>query len=304
MNPLRPFFRLIRGIWSWIAGSADSRADEVMKNPTVIRDQFRTVKEQKSREYAQRYRAISGIVANRTAREERIKANGERLASAVKARSLQFKAPGRDPVVNLGFELYKVSTAKQGALAKAQERAKRVPAAEAGTDPELLRHKEAFAAFSANENELLEELNRTEERLHRDIAEDAAAVRTTNDALITHKSRLAELKRDIDKIPGMAEDMVMDVLGAQEAKRANDVLRSLGDDGADDTLANLERIRQQAIGEAKVATEMTGSSVSAESEYLEAAGRASIKGELDAMLTFADSEPEPGDNVAEHLPRG
>jgi hypothetical protein len=280
-----------------VQGGVDEANDILMRNPTLIRQEARAAKADKQTAYKILWGVISNKVANRTDKEGRIDGNLKRLTLLERARKGEIVAEGSDPIEKAGAIFAKLMIAHKNAEKKLLSRAKALGITDfnselAKNDIELVQHRDARAKIKEQIDQQLARWDSEESRLRNAVDEDRETVNRLNRELLTDRGRLENMKREIEDIDGRTEDIISDILGAEEAKRSVEVLKSIDTTAADTRMANLERLRKKAVAETVVANEMSGSPVP--TEYLDYVSPQDDLDELNALLN-----PTPNEQVIE-----
>jgi hypothetical protein len=238
-------FKFIGSCFRWVGlqlglvkGAVDNKNEKLMRNPTLIRQEGEQAAEELKESYRQLNGVIAGKVAARVTKEQRIKTNSEKLAGIAAARGLKITTQGKDQIGNIGFQLYNLSRGMNAASSKLRARAIEIGAVDADGnidrkstigqgDKLFCEHLAALTNFATKTREFQEELNRIEADTEKTIANDTDAVKVANAQLINDKSRLTEMKNQLADLAGQIEDIISDVIGAEEAKKQDEILASI-----------------------------------------------------------------------------
>jgi phage shock protein A len=312
-------FRFFGSIFRWVGlklglvnSSIDAANDRLLKkNPELLRREGQLAQEELKANYRDLHKVIAGKVASRNQKDERILANTKRLGLVAKAKSGQITTKnGKDRIEQIGYDLSQLSTARTNATKKLKEVANRLgvtdtnsPAAQ--NDPEFLQHRTALSNFLQKEKDLKNELDQIEANLRSDIETDTTAVNKLKGQLSHDKTRLEKMERDINNIPGQIEEAINEIMGAEEAKRQNEILRSIDTSNAENRLANIDRLKKTAVAEGEVANEMA-SPVHLDSEYLNYTNSSDVDDEINALLSVGNTTTADNEKTAEvdQLPEG
>ncbi len=308
----RPFLNLFRSIIGLFVASADEANDALLrKNPNLIRREGKKAKEELQQNYKALYEVIGSKVGRAKEKEAAIARDTHRLDLVGKAKSLSITtANSKDSVEKIGYQLWQVTEGKKGATKALQARAVKLGISNvndpiAKEDPEFIEFRDAIAKFTQQESDLLAEITSIESELKSSISKNMDIVRRTNSELIQERARLRDKQRAIAEIDGKTEDVISDILGAEEAKKGDEVLKSISDESAQSRLAGLERLRQKAVNEIAVADSMGGGIV--DSKYLKYAENSAVDDELNSLLSGnvkESNESHKSSGVVEQLPNG
>lgn len=307
-------FRLFSTMFRWIGlqlgffnSALDKANDNMLKDPTLMREEFKKVKEGLKKKYKDMYAAITGMTQSRIQKEQHFATNTARLGLVAKAKSLQSDPAGKDKIDKIGVNLKKTAELLNAATAKMLARAKEVGITDvrdpAATDTEFIRHRNNRAQFAEQKANFEKELQQIEADLKRDTEAAAREIREINDKLIRHKAQLAEVEREINDIDGKAEDTIADILGAKQAKERDAVLAAIDTTEDKNRLANLERLRREAVAETMVANEMAGGTVGG-NEYADYAAAQNDDDEINALLNPNHGKDAAPQRIADQLPEG
>jgi hypothetical protein len=280
-------FRKVGLLLGLVKAKIDDHNDELLENPTLIREEGKKAADELKASYKQIYDVTASKVNTRTEKEARVRSNTARLSLLALALKGDIRAEGKDTIEKMGFQYTQLMQAKSNATRQMQARAKVLKITSlddptATADHEFQHHKDALANFIGQEKELRDQLTAIETDLKGSIDEDTAAIRKINSDLIGLKTKLASKRREVENLPGKIEDIITDILGAKEAKRADEMLRSISTSNADARMANLDRLHKKALSETAVANEMTGSPIS--SEYLTGYDQSATNDEIENLL--------------------
>lgn len=254
-------FKYFRALWYFCTGRFSAAAEALQSNKYVM---------------AATFDAAIGKKGDRI----------ETVKNAV-AKMMSLERQGLDELAELTAKAEKFQRIKQGAAAKAKERASQLQKMgktkeEILKDPEMLKHQAAYQDASSSYEEV-----------QNSITKRTADIEAYKANIATYKVQLQNMQRGLKGLRSEKEEAIAKTQIAQEIESVNSILAGIERDSTDRDLAAARAAVKATEARATIAAELAGTDATlADQEYENYASAVGAKSEFADMLGLGN-DPVP-----------
>jgi phage shock protein A len=254
----RAIGRWFRSVGYFLSGNVDASRRSLDANPHVVAARYDDVVRDKTSRFHQYKQAVAALIAQQESKLQTAK--------------------------TLAEETRKLETLRAGALAKAKKKVEELKAQ--GVAQDQIRNNDDYMKCLSAYNDFTSTLTEKMQRLD-ELEADATEY---GERINEHKLQMQGLKREIEEIREESKEAVADVISAKEEKEISDALAGLSQDGSDQDLQELRKLRNEMKAEARISKELAGgNSAALEEEFLAYARQAEHSNEFDALIGLAEA---------------